>query len=80
MNTNLSLNSESRVAAGIKAAALVAIVGLVAAIAQPSRMSDEVFHAQATAAQAPASDSGDTPYFPARFPAPTATADEAPTF
>ena len=80
MNTNLNPNSESRVAAGIKAAALVAIVGLVAAIAQPSRMSDDVFHAQATPAQATASAGADTPYFPARFPAPTAAADEAPTF
>ena len=79
MSTSLHPISESRVAAGIKAAALVAIVGLVAAIAQPSRMSDDLFHAQPTAAQAPV-DSGDTAYFPARFPAPTATADEAPTF
>jgi len=82
MNANPNHLSESRIAAGIKAAAVLAIVGFVAVVAQPSRMSEDVFHAQAVTAQpvtaqAPATD-GD--YFPSHYPAPTTPSEEAPTF
>ena len=81
MNTHTDHLPESRLAAGIKTAALVAIIGIVAAVAQPSRMSDDVFHAlpTATTASAPAGDA-DTGYFPARYPAPTTVVEQAPTF
>jgi hypothetical protein len=79
MNANPNSNlSDSRIAAGIKAAALLAIVGLVAVVAQPTRMPDETFHAQAVTTQAPATDTGD--YFPSHYPAPTTPSEQAPTF
>jgi len=80
MNTHPDMKSEDRLATGIKTAALVALVGLVAVLAQPGRMSDEVFAARPVATQAEPAAAGDTQYFPAQFPAPTAVAEPAPTF
>jgi len=81
MNANAKL-SESHLATGIKTAAVVAIVGLVAVLAQPTRMPDELFHAQqaVTHASAAPATAGETPYFPAQYPAPTTHADDSPTF
>ena len=81
MNTTPDNLNESRIAAGIKAAALVVLLGLIAVVSQPTRMPDEVFGKPAAAAQAPVSGAtGDTQYFPAQYPAPTVVAEQAPTF
>ena len=72
--------TESRLAAGIKTAAVVVLLGLIAVVAQPHRMADEVIP-HAAAALAPASATvGDTAYFPAQFPAPTTVEEQPPTF
>ena len=80
MNTHPDNLAESRIAAGIKTAALVVLLGLIAVVAQPTRMPDEVF-ARPTAAEAPAAGgASDTSYFPAQYPAPTTVAEQSPTF
>ena len=78
MNTTSEL-TESRIAAGIKTAAVVVLLGLIAVVAQPHRMSDEAVVHPVAAAPAPGG-SGDTSYFPAQYPAPTTVAEQAPTF
>lgn len=79
MNSTPDL-TESRIAAGIKTAAVVVLLGLIAVVAQPHRMADEVIpHASAASAPAPATVS-DTSYLPAQFPAPTTVTEQPPTF
>jgi hypothetical protein len=78
MNTYPDNMAESRLAVGIKTAALVALISLVAVVAHPTRMSDDLFVSHAAAAEA--ATSGDTQYFPAQFAAPTTVAEQAPTF
>ena len=81
MNTHSDHSAETRIAAGIKTAALVVLLGLIAVVAQPTRMPDEVFSRQPAATEAPATGgASDTSYFPAQFTAPTAVAEQAPTF
>ena len=53
MNTQPDTLAASRIATGIKTGALVALVGLVAVLAQPNRMPDEVFSPHPAAVQAP---------------------------
>ena len=72
-------HNETRIAAGIKTAAVVVLLGLIAIVAQPHRMPDDVI-SHSAAATAPAPTATDTAYFPAQFPAPTTTAEQAPTF
>ena len=78
MNAYPDNMADSRLAVGIKTAALVALISLVAVVAHPTRMSDELFvsHAAAADTTTPA----DTQYFPAQFAAPTTVAEQAPTF
>ena len=81
MNSHSDNLSESRIAAGIKTAALVVLLGLIAVVAQPTRVPDEVFGHQSTAAEAPTSGgASDRSYLPAQYPAPTTVAEQAPTF
>jgi hypothetical protein len=79
MNATPDKLTESRVAAGIKTAALVVLLGLIAVIAQPTRMPEQVFGQPDASAPAPVT-VGDTQYFPAQYPAPTAVAEQPPTF
>ena len=79
MNSTPDL-TESRLATGIKTAAVVVLLGLIAVVAQPHRMSDEVVpHAAAAVAPAPAT-VNDAAYFPAQYPAPTTVVEQPPTF
>jgi hypothetical protein len=85
MNTSHDTITESRIASGVKAAALVVLLGLIAAVSQPTRMPDEVFGkpgAAAVTASAPAAPgaSGETEYFASRYPAPTNVEEQPPTF
>jgi len=82
MNTTPELTTESRVAVGIKTAALVVILGLIAVLAQPTHVPDELFTHDAAAAPAPVSGSASdtTYYFPAQYPAPTTLAEQSLTF
>ena len=75
--------TESRIAAGIKTAAVVVLLGLIAIVAQPHRMPDELFAhptAQASTATPVSASTGDADYLPSHYPAPTHHAEESPTF
>ena len=73
--------TESRIAAGIKTAAVVVLLGLIAVVAQPHRMPDELFaHSTAPAAAQASAPAGDADYLPSHYPAPTHHDEDSPTF
>ena len=82
MNTHQN-QTQLRTAAGVKTAALVVLVGLIALAAQPTAMSGHSAVLPATL-EAPATGvsgvTGDTQYFAARYPAPTNVEEQPPTF
>jgi hypothetical protein len=82
MNTDSNRN-HLRTATGVKTAALVVLVGLIALAAQPAAMSHHSGVLPATL-EAPVTGvsgtSGDTQYFAARYPAPTNIEEQPPTF
>ena len=82
MNTHSNL-TQPRTAAGLKTAALVVLVGLIALAAQPTAIPGHSATLPATS-EAPAPGvsgaTGDTQYFAARYPAPTNIEEQPPTF
>jgi hypothetical protein len=83
MNTQ-SNSTGMRPATGLKTAALVVLVGLIALAAQPAALSGHSATLPATTLEAPATGvsgtTGDAQYFAARYPAPTNVEDQPPTF
>jgi hypothetical protein len=76
--------TESRVATGIKTAALVVLLGLIAVVAHPQRMSDEVIvsHAALSTTEAAPRITGaaSEDYYDTHYPHPTRVEDQPPTF
>ncbi|HTI46630.1 MAG TPA: hypothetical protein VMB76_08735 [Casimicrobiaceae bacterium] len=79
--------SESRLAAGLKAAALIVLLGLIAVVSEPmlhssAAMDDALLPSfpVRTSTAAPAS-AGDGPtYFPSQYPAPTNVEEQPQAF
>ena len=77
--------TESRIAAGIKTAAVVVLLGLIAIVAQPHRMHDETsVTPAATPVSAPVAQvigpAGEVDSFGSHYPAPTNVEEQPPTF
>ena len=72
---------ESRIGAGIKTAALVVLLGVIAVVTKPGVHSAPLAgdHESVATATAPAV-TGENDYFPSRYPAPTEAAEQSPTF
>jgi hypothetical protein len=79
--------SESRIAAGLKAAALIVLLGLIAVVSEPVLHSNVVTDnalllplPATTSAAAPANTGDGATYFPDQYPAPTKVEEQPPTF
>jgi hypothetical protein len=80
-------NSESRFASGLKALALIVLLGLIAVVSEPVLHSKaamdeaQMFVLPTTTQSVPPANAGDgATYFPSQYPAPTKVEEQAPTF
>jgi hypothetical protein len=87
MRTQPDNSSESRIAVGLKTAALIVLLGLIAVVSEPMLHSSAVTDnpmllslPATTSTAAPASGGDGATYFPSQYPAPTNVEEQAPTF
>ena len=80
-------STESRLAAGLKAAALIVLLGLIAVVSEPMLHSSAALDVSqvlgatdATQSTPPASAGDGATYFPGQYPAPTNVEEQPPTF
>ena len=77
MKKSMRKYPETQLAAGIKAATLVVLLGLIAVFTQPAMDGAPVATETATAA---VTQTTPTDYFPSHYPAPSTTVEQSPTF